>query len=130
MRGTTSERSDWVVLARALALAVRGAAVLLLAGVAAPAVPAEGFDRGRALYETRCSACHDRSVHRRESRIATDFETLRRQVERWNENAGGEWRTEEIDQVTAYLNERYYKFPCPPSICREPARAQLRRDGS
>lgn len=103
------------------------AAALLAAGAISPlqAQP-QSFERGRALYETRCIACHDRSVHRRESRLAVDFAGLRAQVLRWSETAGGEWKGEEIDAVTAYLNDRYYRYPCPPAVCREPARANAR----
>ncbi len=104
-------------------------AALLSAAIAMPTLAsAQGVaERGRALYETRCIACHDRSVHQRESRKAEDFAGLRREVERWNATAGGEWRAEEIDQVALWLNERYYRFPCPPSVCREPAHAGLPR---
>jgi mono/diheme cytochrome c family protein len=101
------------------------ATIASAAALAAPPLPSPELQRGRALYETRCIGCHDRSVHQRESRLARDFATLRAQVIRWNANAGGEWRTEEIDQVSAYLNERYYKFTCPPEICKVPARAEV-----
>ena len=37
---------------------------------------------------------------------------------------------EEIDLVAAYLNERWYRFPCPPAICRAPGRAALPRPGA
>jgi mono/diheme cytochrome c family protein len=109
-------------------------AVLAAAATAAFVLPAaasaQALDRGRALYETRCVACHERSVHQRTSRRAPDFAALRREVERWAGTAGGEWKTEEIDQVTVYLNDRYYKYPCPPTVCREPARADIARPGS
>jgi mono/diheme cytochrome c family protein len=107
-----------------------GSAVMAVAAGAAGPLQAQGtsptLERGRALYETRCIACHDRSVHRRESRRASDFPALRAQVSRWSETAGGEWKSEEIDAVTAYLNDRYYRYPCPPAICRDPTRASLR----
>ena len=100
------------------------AATLAFPAVAQPAPPAPGApERGRALYETRCIACHERSVHQREARRATDFASLRAEVARWSATSGGEWRDEEIDAVSAYLNERYYRFACPPAICRSPARA-------
>jgi hypothetical protein len=92
-------------------------------GAARGADGTEGTERGQALYDTRCGACHERSVHRRESRIAKDFEALRAEVARWSATAGGEWRSEEIDLVATYLNARYYKYPCPPSICRIVPRA-------
>jgi mono/diheme cytochrome c family protein len=108
-----------------------GAAVVLLAlAWHAPAPAADDLARGQALYETRCGACHERSVHRRESRVARDFAGLRAEVARWSATAGSEWRPEEIDLVAAYLNERYYKFPCPPTVCRAPTRAAAAPPGS
>jgi mono/diheme cytochrome c family protein len=101
------------------------AAGLMLLALAWPASAprAQDLERGRALYETRCTACHERSVHRRESRTATDFAALRAEVARWSAAAGGEWRAEEIDLVAAYLNDRYYRHPCPATICVAPSRA-------
>jgi mono/diheme cytochrome c family protein len=112
-------------LAPARATAFALAAFLSTAAVATVEPLSPELQRGRALYDTRCIGCHDRSVHQRESRLAQDFPSLRAQVIRWNANIGGEWRSEEIDQVAAYLNDRYYKFPCPPEICKTPVRAGL-----
>ncbi|MEI7447210.1 MAG: cytochrome C [Burkholderiales bacterium] len=112
--------TGWIRSSRS---ALAAAALVALAGpVAAQSVPGTA-ERGRALYETRCGACHERSVHQRESRRATDFVALRAEVARWSATSGGEWRDEEIDAVAAWLNERYYRFPCPPTVCRAPARA-------
>jgi hypothetical protein len=92
-------------------------AVMLLACAALPARAADA-ERGRALYEARCDLCHGSSVHVREARKATTFDGLRRQVARWNaEIGGGTWSREEIDDVTVYLNNRYYFFSCPESVC-------------
>ena len=90
-------------------------ACALVTGVSAQAADAE---RGRALYEARCDLCHRSSVHVREARKATSFEELRRQVARWNAEIGGAaWSRDEIDDVTFYLNGRYYRFPCPGGVC-------------
>jgi len=75
-------------------------------------------ERGKVLYETRCSACHAGSVHQRGARKAKSFDGLRAQVLRWSAEAGGSWSAEEIDDLTLYLNQRYYHFPCPPSTCK------------
>jgi len=108
----------------------RGAVAAALALAASTAAAQPALDRGRALYETRCIACHEKSVHQRASRRADGFAALRAEVARWSGTIGGEWKAEEIDAVSVYLNDRYYKFPCPPSVCREPARAAApRRDG-
>ncbi len=109
---------------RAAAAAALATALAVPAAVAQPAL-----ERGRALYETRCVACHERSVHQRASRKAADFGALRREVERWSTNIGGEWRAEELDAVTVFLNDRFYRYPCPPAVCREPSRAGEPRRG-
>jgi mono/diheme cytochrome c family protein len=101
-----------------------GALITAAAVMAAAAPLSPELARGRALYDTNCAGCHDRSVHQREARLATNFAELRAQVIRWNVNAGTNFRPEDIDQVTAYLNARYYDYPCPPEICGAPARAQ------
>ncbi|MFA5913521.1 MAG: cytochrome C [Burkholderiales bacterium] len=91
----------------------------LLAGAAVPsAAQAADAERGKVLYETRCNACHESSVHNRSARKAKSFASLRAQVLRWSEQVGGSWNAEEIDAVTLYLNQRYYRFPCPQSLCK------------
>ena len=109
----------WIRTVAALA----GALVL-----AAPtAASAQDPVRGKELYETRCVGCHSKSVHNRASRKANSFEAVRAEVSRWNKELGGAWKTEEIDDVTVYLNERYYKFQCPQTVCRK---AQGSADGA
>jgi len=94
-----------------------GILVLLVAlGLAQPAAAGDP-GRGRALYESRCTGCHNKSVHQREVRKATTFEGVLAQVSRWNTTLGGDWTAEDIEDVAVYLNERYYKHPCPPAIC-------------
>jgi len=91
---------------------------LLLAALAA-GLPARAADigRGQALYESRCVGCHTKSVHNPESRRATNFGGVLAMVSRWNDTLGGDWKAEEIEDVAVYLNQRYYKYPCPSSVC-------------
>lgn len=77
-----------------------------------------GAARGKLLYEARCSACHESSVHDRKARKAASYSALRSQVLRWSAEVGGSWSAEEIDGVALYLNQRYYRFPCPPDFCK------------
>ncbi|MCU0805475.1 MAG: hypothetical protein MUF79_10365 [Burkholderiales bacterium] len=84
---------------------------------------AQDSARGKDLYETSCVGCHSKSVHNRASRKAASFEALRAEVARWNKEIGGTWRTEEVNDVTVYLNDRYYKFPCPQTVCKADKRA-------
>lgn len=76
--------------------------------------------RGRLVYETRCVACHDRSVHARATRTASSCEQVRAQVVRWAQQSGGGWSEEEIDDVVLWLNERYYRFPVKDGRCATP----------
>ncbi|MGB7543401.1 MAG: hypothetical protein WBM28_15485 [Burkholderiales bacterium] len=93
-------------------------ALLVVAVIgAAPAAHAADAERGRLLYEGRCNVCHDTGVHLRASRKAQTFEGIREQVVRWNNELGGAWRREDIDDVTRYLNSRYYFYRCPESLC-------------
>lgn len=88
--------------------------VAVLAGMlAGQAWAQDDDDRGRGLYEARCGGCHDRSVHRRETRIAGDYAALRAQVLRWDRALGAQWRDDEIDAVARHLNARFYRLPCP-----------------
>jgi mono/diheme cytochrome c family protein len=98
---------------------------LSLSGLSGAQAAADA-ERGKVLYETRCSACHGNSVHKRDARKAKSFDGLRAQVLRWTAEAGGSWSAEEIDDLTLYLNQRYYHFPCPPGACK-PNQALLSR---
>jgi len=73
--------------------------------------------RGRVLYETTCDACHSANVHWRDKRIADSWQALLREVGRWQGNAGKRWNASEINDVAAYLNERFYHHPCPAAEC-------------
>ena len=90
---------------------------LSLAGLSAAQAAADA-EHGRILYETRCSACHASSVHNRNARKAKSFDGLRAQVLRWSVEVGGSWSADEINDVTLYLNQRYYRLSCPPSVCK------------
>jgi mono/diheme cytochrome c family protein len=101
---------------RAAAFAATAAA---LAAILAPG-PAEGADarRGRALYELNCGGCHSESVHGRGQRVAKDFAEVRAWVSRWALHLRLQWSAEEIDDVALDLNGRYYRYPCPPEVCK------------
>jgi mono/diheme cytochrome c family protein len=89
------------------------AACILAAAVVAHVDLARGQSRGELLYSTHCIACHTAEVHWRDKRLATDWESLKQQVRRWQANAGLGWSDDEIDDVARYLNLRHYNFPTP-----------------
>jgi mono/diheme cytochrome c family protein len=90
---------------------------LLACGLAAASAHAIDPQRGRALYEVRCIQCHDASVHGRQKRVAKNYNDIRGWVARWNKELGGFWGEEEIEDVAAFLNERYYSYPCTGVSC-------------
>ena len=74
-------------------------------------------NRGQAMYELRCIECHDVSVHGRQNRVAKNYEEIRSWVIRWNNTLGALWETEDIEDVSGYLNNRYYRYPCTGLQC-------------
>ena len=100
-------------------------AMLVLLSVASVTAHAQSpaAARGELLYTTHCQACHTTHVHWREKRIANDWAGLVVQVERWQKNGNLAWGAEDIDDVSRYLNARYYHFAEPEG---QPASAQPR----
>lgn len=101
-------------------------AVAVAAAAVSSAWAQNDLARGQALYEARCADCHDRSVHGRAVRSAASFEQIRAFVVHWQREVGADWQPDEIDAVTHYLNERYYRFPCPTTVCGVPRAAVTR----
>lgn len=67
-------------------------------------------ERGRLLYENHCMVCHESVVHVREDRKAASREDLRAWIRRWEQQLELEWEGSDIEDVTEYLNDRYYGF--------------------
>ena len=67
--------------------------------------------RGALLYSTHCIACHSTEVHWREKKLATDLNSLTREVRRWQDNARLGWSEEDVTEVSRHLNALYYRFP-------------------
>jgi mono/diheme cytochrome c family protein len=86
------------------------AAAIATLGCAGP-VSAADPARGRVLYEARCGACHNESVHDDSSHKARNFEAVRARVADFGARIDAKWTPAQIDDVTAYLDERYYRFP-------------------
>jgi len=84
--------------------------LVALLGISA-SVAAEPFDRGQTLYENHCQSCHEDWVHKREqARVVGSLDALRARVAGWSVHSGLGWSAEEIDDVTGYLNRRFYKL--------------------
>jgi hypothetical protein len=85
--------------------AILMATILLFAGSNVLAADAE---RGRLLYENHCMVCHTSVVHVRERRKAASREEIQAWIQHWRNELGLQWGTAEVDDVTEYLNHRYY----------------------
>jgi mono/diheme cytochrome c family protein len=110
-------------IAAAAALAFALGVVGCGSGPAAPrtaVVPADAMAdpaRGELLYRTTCAACHSQQTHWRGSHRVKDWPGLLEQVTQWQGVAGQNWGMEEIEDVAAYLNRRFYELPCPLPRC-------------
>ncbi len=65
--------------------------------------------RGKLLYETSCNQCHTKSVSGRPNRTAKSVSDIRKRVIQWESYKGYHWSNEEVEDVTQYLNDRFYK---------------------
>jgi len=90
---------------------VPGFVASLCVGLAftSPASLAE-FDRGQALYENHCMECHESWAHTRDGRHVTSIDALRKRVAAWSIHTGLGWSNEEVDDITDYLNRRFYRL--------------------
>ena len=67
--------------------------------------------RGAMLYENHCIECHTRQIHWREKKMVTDWNSLITQVDRWQDISGLKWSKTDIEEVSCYLNGKYYHYP-------------------
>lgn len=83
--------------------------MLQIAGVVG--VQAADRERGQLLYENHCTDCHESLVHIRDNRKAGSLSALRAQIERWHETLELPWQSDDVGDVLAYLNRRFYGYP-------------------
>lgn len=90
-------------------------AIATLVGVLTPVLAAQaqthGKSRGELLYSTHCISCHTTQMHWRDKKTATDWSSLMFQVRRWQDASGLGWNESDIQAVSRYLNESFYRYP-------------------
>ena len=69
--------------------------------------------RGELLYSTHCIAFHSTQMHWRQNKTATDWNTLRFEVRRWQANNALSWNDDDITEVVRYLNDLIYRYAVP-----------------
>lgn len=74
-----------------------------------PALP-DTSSRGKLLYENHCMACHESGVHIRTHQNVKSMQALRAEVSRWARIANLPWGNDEIEEVTRFLGNQYYKY--------------------
>lgn len=75
-----------------------------------PPVEAADADNAQKLYDQNCISCHGPEIYTREDRKVTSLPGLQRQVQRCELALGLKWFDEDINDMTRFLNERYYRF--------------------
>lgn len=75
------------------------------------------LQRGALLYENACGQCHTEQAHWRQKHRVRSWGDLLYQVNRWQTTAGQNWREADVQDVAAYLNERFYHLSCPGASC-------------
>jgi mono/diheme cytochrome c family protein len=87
------------------------AAAAALRGSFAPPALAGDLERGRALHDNHCIMCHAPNLYGREFRTVNTYLEIRQQVHRWQENTRLRWTQYDVESVTDWLAEKYYKVP-------------------
>ena len=73
-------------------------------------VQAIDIENGKILHDENCLRCHNETQYTRENRIVNSFDELRERISLCELSAEMAWFDEEIDDVTAYLNNAFYRF--------------------
>jgi len=83
-------------------------------------VHSDAFKEGKELHDSNCTSCHelmypmedDPSAHlyTRENRQIKKLSSLQTQVQTCNSQVGSGFFDDEIEAITTYLNQAFYKF--------------------
>ena len=90
-------------------------AVILLSGLtqgaqAESTLPGDTA-KGKQLHDSGCVSCHGSEVYTRKDRRIKSVEGLIGQVNTCNSNLSRSYSSAQLNDLTKYLNETYYKFP-------------------
>ena len=66
---------------------------------------------GKELYDGRCLACHKEAPYGKGPPMALTLENLRAAAKLWDSISPGTlWTRQDLDDVTSYLNQKYYHY--------------------
>ena len=88
---------------------------LILSSALSVSVNAEDAHPGKAIHDESCLKCHignhDEKFYTRENRRIKDLKGLGTMVKMCDANLGTSLFDEDMEDVTNYLNDNFYKFP-------------------
>lgn len=90
-------------------ITIRPTFVAMLLTLPAAQSLAEEFN-AEDYHHGHCMACHDNDVYTRDDRKMKSYEMLQNQVARCDANLGAGLFPDDMDQLTNYLNDTFYKF--------------------
>lgn len=73
-------------------------------------VYAVNINNGKVLHDQHCVRCHAETEYNNEKSRITDYKKLRARVGQCELMLELAWFADEVDDVTAYLNQRFYRF--------------------
>lgn len=88
--------------------------LLLVAGIqlamAGPAAGAGDPVKGARLHDD-CLGCHGTELYVPPRAKVKTLAALKKETERWNDRMNPKFTKQEIEDLVAYLNANFYKFP-------------------
>jgi mono/diheme cytochrome c family protein len=77
---------------------------------ASPVLAAGDANRGEALHRD-CEGCHGTELYVKPRAKVKTLSTLKKEVERWNDRMNPKFTKQETEDLVAYLNRDFYRFP-------------------
>jgi hypothetical protein len=68
---------------------------------------------GQKIYDIHDVLCYGVSVYENGQHQTKDWQSLRNAVNEWQNKRELNWQPAEIDEVSAYLNMRFFHYPTP-----------------
>lgn len=90
---------------------MRAALLVVLLGLAALPVRAAGdADKGEKLHQS-CLGCHGTELYVPPKRRVKSLAALKKETARWADMYNPRFTRAEVDDLVAYLNRDFYRFP-------------------
>jgi hypothetical protein len=79
----------------------------------APIVSGDDLNYAQRLYDIHDVLCYGVSIFENGEHLTKDWPSLRNALDAWQNEHTLDWKPAEVDEVTNYLNERFFRFPTP-----------------